>query len=102
MMLNTVPQVRNPTNSISGAVLLLLHVLHCNGAGFTAVFDAMRQSGKPAVGHNPAMDLAYSLHAFAGQLPAGWPEFKDFAASWFPGGVYDTKRLAAQLPEVAA
>lgn len=27
--------------------------------------EAMRDSGKPCVGHNLALDLAYSLHSFA-------------------------------------
>ncbi len=34
-------------------------------AGFAAVFEAMRDCGKPAVGHNLAFDLAYSLHSYA-------------------------------------
>lgn len=37
----------------------------CPPAGFAAVFEAMRECGKPAVGHNLAFDLAYSLHSYA-------------------------------------
>jgi hypothetical protein len=43
-------------------------------AGFAAVMEAMRDSGKPCIGHNLAFDLSYSLHSFAqvGALPAAW------------------------------
>lgn len=34
-------------------------------AGFAAVMEAMRDCGKPMVGHNLAFDLGYSLHSFA-------------------------------------
>jgi len=68
--------------------------------GFTAVFEAMRACGAPAVGHNLAWDLAYTLEAFVGPLPPSWAEYKALAAAWFPGGVYDTKRLSTELPEV--
>lgn len=58
-----------------------------DAAGFTRVFELMRASGKPAVGHNPLFDICYSLAAFAVErLPAGWEEFKRLAATWFPGG----------------
>jgi CAF1 family ribonuclease len=71
-------------------------------AGFTAVLQAMRDSGAPAVGHNLALDLAYILEAFAGPLPPSWRDYKALAAAWFPGGIYDTKRLSAELPQVWA
>lgn len=74
----------------------------CLAAGFTAVLQAMRDSGAPAVGHNLALDLAYILQAFAGPLPPVWRDYKALAAAWFPGGIYDTKRLSAQLPQVWA
>ena len=73
-----------------------------SAAGLTAVLQAMRDSGAPAVGHNLALDLAYILQAFAGPLPPVWRDYKALAAAWFPGGIYDTKRLAAQLPQVRA
>ncbi|KIZ04038.1 hypothetical protein MNEG_3922 [Monoraphidium neglectum] len=70
-------------------------------AGFAAVFDLMRKSGKPAVGHNLAFDLAYSLISFAeGWLPNTWREYRQLARTWLPGGVYDTKYVSRQLPEV--
>ena len=73
-----------------------------SAAGFTAVLQAIRDSGAPAVGHNLALDLAYILQAFAGPLPPLWRDYKALAAAWFPGGIYDTKRLSAQLPQVRA
>lgn len=45
-------------------------------AGFAAVFEAMRDSGKPAVGHNLGFDLAYSLYSFADSLPPSWQDYK--------------------------
>ncbi|GAB4813292.1 hypothetical protein N2152v2_000338 [Parachlorella kessleri] len=67
-------------------------------AGFTAVFEAMRDSGKPAVGHNLSFDLAYSLYSFADSLPPTWEDYKAMVARWFPGGIWDTKYLASVLP----
>lgn len=64
------------------------------------MLQAVRDSGVPAVGHNMALDLAFTLQAFAGPLPPSWREYKALAAAWFPGGIYDTKRLATQLPKV--
>ncbi|EFN53567.1 hypothetical protein CHLNCDRAFT_136728 [Chlorella variabilis] len=63
-------------------------------AGFAAVMEAMRDSGKPAVGHNLAFDLSYSLHSYAQELPGSWAEYKQLVGRWFPGGVYDTKFLS--------
>ena len=59
--------------------------------------DAMRDCGKPVVGHNLSFDLSYTLHSCAAELPDTWAEYKALVARWFPGGVYDTKHLAAQL-----
>lgn len=68
-------------------------------AGFAAVFEAMRDCGRPAVGHNCMFDLAYAVAQFGeGRLPATWEAFKDRASSWFRGGVYDTKHVCRQLP----
>lgn len=69
-------------------------------AGFAAVLEAMRDSGKPAVGHNLAFDLSYSLHSFAEELPESWDGYKALVGRWFPGGVFDTKHLAAQMPSL--
>ncbi|KAJ9510403.1 hypothetical protein QJQ45_015870 [Haematococcus lacustris] len=70
-------------------------------AGFSQVLQAMRDSGKPAVGHNCFMDLAYVLASFAtgpSALPESWRDFKELCGFWFPAGLYDTKHIAYQLP----
>ena len=55
----------------------------------------MRASGKPAVGHNPALDIALLLEQCGESLPAqSWEAFKQLVAHWMPGGLYDTKYLA--------
>ena len=51
-------------------------------AGFAAVFEMMRASRKPAVGHNLSLDLAFSLAAFAQPLPLDWKDYKLLVASW--------------------
>ena len=56
-----------------------------DAAGFTAVFEAMRDSGKPAIGHNMSLDLTFSLAAFAGPLPGRWPDYKLMVQHWLPG-----------------
>ena len=56
-----------------------------DAAGFTAVFEAMRDSGKPAVGHHVSLDLSFSLAAFAGPLPGRWPDYKLMVQRWLPG-----------------
>ncbi|KAK9818287.1 hypothetical protein WJX72_010105 [[Myrmecia] bisecta] len=71
-------------------------------AGFSTVFEMMRRSGKPAVGHNFGFDVSYSLESFAEALPPSWPQYKQLVRKWFPGGLWDTKRLAAVLPEIFA
>jgi adenine C2-methylase RlmN of 23S rRNA A2503 and tRNA A37 len=45
--------------------LTLLDRLTPSTSGFAAVMEAMRDSGKPAVGHNLSFDLAFSLHSYA-------------------------------------
>ena len=66
-------------------------------AGFTEVFELMRDSNKPAVGHNLSFDLTFSLAAFAQQLPHSWLAYKQLVRRWLPAGVWDTKYLARQL-----
>ena len=66
-------------------------------AGFTTVFEMMRDSNKPAVGHNLSFDLTFSLAAFAQQLPHSWLSYKQLVRIWLPGGVWDTKYLAREL-----
>ncbi|PNG62111.1 hypothetical protein TSOC_015479, partial [Tetrabaena socialis] len=62
------------------------------------VLDAIRESGRPVVGHNASFDLAYSLAQFAAHpLPRAWAEYKALVRASLPGGLYDTKHLAAQL-----
>lgn len=41
-------------------------------AGFATVMEAMRDSGKPGVGHNCIFDVAYVLESFAQPLPESW------------------------------
>eukprot|EP00879_Flechtneria_rotunda_P010761 GHRR01011244.1.p1 GENE.GHRR01011244.1~~GHRR01011244.1.p1 ORF type:complete len:413 (+),score=126.85 GHRR01011244.1:1149-2387(+) len=72
-----------------------------DAAGFAAVFDLMRRSGKPAVGHNCMFDLAYGLYSFTDSyLPATWRDYKKMVRAWHPGGLYDTKYVSKRLPEV--
>ncbi len=68
-----------------------------DAAGFTAVFEMMRDSNKPAVGHNLSFDLTFCLSSFAQSLPPSWPAYKQLVQRWFPAGVWDTKHLARQL-----
>jgi poly(A)-specific ribonuclease len=53
------------------------------------------------VGHNCLFDVSYGLYGFAdAYLPTTWRDFKKMVRSWHPGGIWDTKYLARQLPEV--
>jgi poly(A)-specific ribonuclease len=53
------------------------------------------------VGHNCLFDVSYGLYGFADSyLPSTWRDFKKMARSWHPGGIWDTKYIARQLPEV--
>ena len=54
-------------------------------AGFVRVFELLRASGKPAVGHNCFFDLAFTLEHLAEPLPEDWPAFKQLVKKWFPG-----------------
>lgn len=49
------------------------------------VFELLRDSGKPAVGHNCFFDLAFTLEHLAEPLPEEWPDFKRLVQKWFPG-----------------
>ncbi|BDA49408.1 Poly(A)-specific ribonuclease PARN [Coccomyxa sp. Obi] len=69
-------------------------------AGFCSVLERLRDSRKPAVGHNCAFDLTFTLEHLAQSLPAEWPSFKRLVQAWFPGGIWDTKYLIKQLPEL--
>lgn len=71
--------------------------------GFSQIFELIRDSNKPAVGHNIRFDLAYTLAAFIQTpLPKTWAGFKNLVGQWFPGGIYDTKYLAHCLTQDAA
>lgn len=76
---------------------LFCHTQVCATAGFTAVFEMMRDSNKPAVGHNLSYDLTFCLASFAQALPPSWDAYKQLVQRWFPAGVWDTKHLARQL-----
>lgn len=54
-------------------------------AGFVRVFELLRASGKPAVGHNCLFDLAFVLEHLAEPLPGEWPAFKQLVKKWLPG-----------------
>ena len=72
-----------------------------DAAGFARVFELMQSCGRPAVGHNPMMDIAYSIACFGDPfLPVTWTDYKQIVQYWFPSGVYDTKYLARTLPEL--
>ncbi|GIL60258.1 hypothetical protein Vafri_14886 [Volvox africanus] len=70
-------------------------------AGFAAVWEAIRECGRPGVGHNCLFDVAYSIAQFGeGQLPRTWDGFKHVTAHWFRGGLFDTKHICRQLPDL--
>lgn len=56
-------------------------------AGFCSVLERLRDSRKPAVGHNCAFDLTFTLEHLAQPLPPQWPSFKRLAQAWFPGAL---------------
>lgn len=74
---------------------------HITPRTLPVVSPVLPRSNKPAVGHNCLFDVSYGLYGFADAfLPATWRDFKKMARSWHPGGLWDTKHLARQLPEV--
>ena len=70
-----------------------------DASGFSAVFDKMRECGKPAIGHNFSFDVAYSVHSFVSPLPPTWEEYRELVQWQFPGGIFDTKLIAKKLFE---
>lgn len=68
--------------------------------GFSTVIDMLGKSGLPLVGHNLLLDIAYSMEHFVGPLPEKWDDFKAKVSSIFKGGVYDTKYICGQTPEL--
>lgn len=71
-----------------------------NGAAaFVQILEAMRDCGKPGVGHNLSLDLAFSLQSFVTPLPTRWTQYKELVQKWFPAGIYDTKYISRQFPK---
>jgi hypothetical protein len=72
-------------------------------AGFSQVLELLRDSGKPAVGHNVRFDVAYVLAAFVqNPLPKTWSGFKQLVGTWFPGeqmGLLGSNGSCAGTPE---
>ncbi|KAG2427675.1 hypothetical protein HXX76_012324 [Chlamydomonas incerta] len=72
-------------------------------AGFAAVWEALRECGRPGVGHNCMFDVAYGVAQFGeGRLPATWEGFKGVVSAQFRGGLYDTKHICRQLPALGS
>ncbi|GAQ84865.1 Poly(A)-specific exoribonuclease PARN [Klebsormidium nitens] len=67
--------------------------------GFSRVLRALSAARKPLVGHNMLLDLAYIVHLFVQPLPPAFADFRDLVASFFSGGIFDTKHLALQVPD---
>ncbi|ORZ00362.1 ribonuclease CAF1 [Syncephalastrum racemosum] len=64
---------------------------------FRDILRLIRSKRIPIVVHNGFLDLMYIYHSFITELPA---QFKTFVADLldvFPGGIYDTKYLTAQV-----
>lgn len=52
-------------------------------AGFAAVFDAMKASNKPCVGHNCMLDISFAVYNFADSyMPATWTDYKKMVRAW--------------------
>ncbi|KAF9273753.1 hypothetical protein BGZ68_001241 [Mortierella alpina] len=64
-----------------------------NSIGFRAVIDLLSACGKPIVGHNIVIDLAYILAQFVGPLPPTMEEYKKMIHDTFPN-VMDTKYVS--------
>ncbi|KAG0196960.1 hypothetical protein BGX28_009526 [Mortierella sp. GBA30] len=64
-----------------------------NSIGFRAVVDTLSACGKPIVGHNIVVDLAYILAQFVGPLPPTMEEYKRMIHRTFPT-VMDTKYVS--------
>ncbi|KAG2435130.1 hypothetical protein HXX76_007215 [Chlamydomonas incerta] len=66
--------------------------------GFSLVIDALREARRPVVGHNAALDLVYLLAQFVeSPPPRSWAAAKAALARALPGGLYDTKHVAAAM-----
>ncbi|CAH1272638.1 PARN [Branchiostoma lanceolatum] len=69
--------------------------------GFTHVFRALTQTGKPVVGHNMLMDLMLLYSKMHKPLPEKYSHFKRDIHQLFPC-IYDTKHIAAELKKPLA
>lgn len=62
------------------------------------VIEALRESRRPVVAHNAMLDLSYLLAQFVeSPPPRSWAAAKAALARALPGGLYDTKHVAAAL-----
>ena len=48
--------------------------------GFSSIFKLIWESKKTIIGHNCLLDILYSYHAFIGNLPENYFEFKKMLA----------------------
>ncbi|KAI7820774.1 ribonuclease H-like domain-containing protein [Gamsiella multidivaricata] len=64
-----------------------------NAIGFRSVIDILSACGKPIVGHNIVIDLAYILAQFVGPLPPTMEGYKEMIHRTFPT-VMDTKYVS--------
>ncbi|KAG0076723.1 hypothetical protein BGZ93_000844 [Podila epicladia] len=65
-----------------------------NAVGFRAVIDLLSACGKPIVGHNIVIDLAYILAQFVGPLPPTVHEYKQMIHNTFPIATASQKGIA--------
>lgn len=61
--------------------------------GFTRVWEAIKNCGKPLIGHNCFMDLLFTFEHFERRNPKKFSTFKQRVHKYFPK-LYDTKVLA--------
>eukprot|EP00127_Corallochytrium_limacisporum_P002871 Clim_evm50s142 gene=Clim_evmTU50s142 len=61
--------------------------------GFGAIWDAMKSSKKPLIGHNMVLDLTLSWYHFEGSIPDTLTQFKAGVNEAFPN-LYDAKLIA--------
>ncbi|KAF9428389.1 hypothetical protein BGZ94_002567 [Podila epigama] len=70
-----------------------------NAIGFRAVIDLLSKCGKPIVGHNIVIDLAYILAQFVGPLPPTVQGYKKMIHETFPI-ILDTKYISYTAPHL--
>ena len=64
--------------------------------GFKAVFDILRDSKVPIVGHNCFLDVLLFYNHFVAKCPK---DLRQFSSYWseFAGGIYDTKLISEKI-----